>query len=536
MTRPKEPDRSGQLSLFGGEGVVGRSRSVPKGRLRFVDPSPSKILIGSELLGDFLERVGERHVFEIRDLLCSMDWSRLESRYKPGGRPPYHPRLTLSIVLFGVMNGISSLRKLENFARTNLACWWLSGGIMPDHDTLADVLNRFAEDLAGGFFEELTKQILAKTGSSCSDLAGDGTVVEAAASRYRGLKLEAAQAAAEEAQKRSEAKPEDERLQAKLAETKRVLEVAEERSKKRTRKGKEAYVRVSPSEPEAVYQCSKLPATATTKAFAYSYKPVVLANRDRLIVAQSVDPSSEVAQVEGLLDQAKRVTPEVSRLMLDAGFFSGEVAGLAAKHDLDLLCPERKDPSRGRPRPAKEKRYFPKDRFEYDSETDSFLCPAKKRLNPLWKARPERDGAVQVQYGGAPCKSCPLRPQCTSSKKRGRIVTRSLSKDQEEALGACREVMRHPKAVEAYAARAGMVEPVFSEMRQGGLLRFLRHGATGAELEFAVRSIAHNLRRFVALIRAAFALWRLERLGGLSEPRSRATIRWTPPGQQALAA
>lgn len=522
MGRPKAPDRSGQLSLFGDTSAVGRSRSVHAGRLRFVDPNPSKILIGSELLGDFLKRVGEERVFEIRDLLQGLDWSRFESRYKAGGRPPYHPRLTLSIVLFGVMNGVSSLRKLENFARTNLACWWLSGGIMPDHDTLADVLNRFAEDLESGFFEELTTQILAKTGSRCDDLAGDGTVVEAATSRYRGLKLEAAQAALEEAQRRCEAQPESPKRQRELAQAKRVQKVAEERSEKRVRKGKAAYVRVSPTEPEAVYQSSKVPATASTKAFAYSYKPSILANHDRLILAQSVHPSSEVTQVKGLLEQANRVTPEVSRLMLDAGFFSGEVAGLAARQDLDLLCPEGKDPARTSAPKAK-KRRFPKERFEYDAESDSYLCPAGKRLHRLWTSK--REEGTPIQYGGAPCRSCPLRPQCTASKKRGRTITRSLPADEEEALDACREVMKHPKAIEAYRARAGMVEPVFAEMRAIGLSRFARFGGAGARLEFALRSIAHNLRRFLALIGALLERWLLERIHRFSQLRPRPTTR-----------
>ena len=182
----------------------------------------------------------------------------------------------------------------------------------------------------------------------------------------------------------------------------------------------------------------------------------------------------------------------------------------------------------------KKTKHFPKERFTYDAESDTYTCPAGHTLTPRWKTRTET--RKNVQYSGAPCESCPLKPKCTSRTKR--LITRTLPKAEEEALEASRQVMEHPKAIEAYASRAGMVEPVFAEMRQLGLSRFARKGLKGASLEFAIRSIAHNLRRFVGLLTAALLglLALLERLSARAGSGRADSRSWClPSGKLVLA-
>ena len=53
-----------------------------------------------------------------------------EARYQPGERPPYAPRAMVGIILYGILQDLSSLRDLERLARADVGCWWLSGGIM----------------------------------------------------------------------------------------------------------------------------------------------------------------------------------------------------------------------------------------------------------------------------------------------------------------------------------------------------------------------------------------------------------------------
>jgi hypothetical protein len=254
---------------------------------------------------------------------------------------------------------------------------------------------------------------------------------------------------------------------------------------------------VSPSEPEAVIQALK------NKVRAASYKGVVLATEERIIVAQAVDPSSEPRVLGGLLQQGKRIGGKIQQLLMDAGFFLGPALETALEEGVeDVLCPEGSDPAR-----QKKSKVFPKAAFEYQEREDRYRCPAGQTLYPVTQGR-ERDKPY-TRYGGAACGSCSLRSQCTISSA-GRTVKRY---EDDVIKEAAREVMRQPRAQKAYRRRKHMVEPVFSELKGiQGLHRFKRRGLKNVRLEFALHASAHNLRRLVALMGPLEALGRLLQL------------------------
>ena len=159
--------------------------------LQFKDPDPRLIRLNEVRLDEHLQRTGQRRALKVRELLEPLDWRGFEQHYKGGGRTPYAPRAMLGIILYGVMQGISSLRALENLARTDLGCMWVSGGILPDHSLIGRFIQRHAADLTGEFFDQLTAQVLRATGSGVHTVAGDGSLIEAAASRFNLMKAEA---------------------------------------------------------------------------------------------------------------------------------------------------------------------------------------------------------------------------------------------------------------------------------------------------------------------------------------------------------
>jgi IS5 family transposase len=379
--------------------------------------------------------------------------------------------------------------------------WWLTGGITPDHSVIGRFLNDHAQRLSEEFFESLTREVLKVTRSSTQSLAGDGTVVQAAASRYRGVKQEAAEEAAKESRRRAEADPENEKLGRQAEQAEGVAQAVRERvaTRKRQRSKKAKDAKVSPSEPEAVFQPLK------DKSIAPSYKPTLLANQERIIVGQQVQASSETRGFGALLRQAKRINGGVKQLLLDAGFFVGKVMETALAEGVeDLLCP--KGATLGS-RKNKSSKGFAKSAFHYDEQSDCYECPAGEKLVPVGQSHD--DGKRFTRYGGAPCQHCELRDQCTSNP-RGRTVKRY---EDDEIKDALREVMRHPAAQREYSRRKGMVEPVFSELKGlQGLQRFRRRGLDKVRLEFALHATAHNLRRLVALTQASEKA--LERISG----------------------
>ena len=123
------------------------------------------------------------------------------------------------LILYGIMEGVTSLRGLEQLARLNLDCMWVSGGIFPDHANIGRFINLHTQSLTGDFFDALAATVLKKTGSTGQCLAGDGTTIEAACSNYNLIKEEAAKAAKaalEEARRQAEKEPDNPKVHSLL--------------------------------------------------------------------------------------------------------------------------------------------------------------------------------------------------------------------------------------------------------------------------------------------------------------------------------
>lgn len=132
----KQPgiDRRAQFDLFGEPVDPSPRTDYGLASVRtFVAPDPREIYLGHTRLDAHLEQAGLRRPPIIGELLDEQDWSAFERRYAPHGRAPYAPQCMLGLILCGVMQGITSLRDLEQLARADLGCMWVSGGIPPDH-------------------------------------------------------------------------------------------------------------------------------------------------------------------------------------------------------------------------------------------------------------------------------------------------------------------------------------------------------------------------------------------------------------------
>jgi hypothetical protein len=392
----------------------------------------------------------------------------------------------LGLVLWGLMEGRTSLRQLEKVGHSDVRSWWLTGGIFPDHSVIGRFVNQHAEELTQEFFEKLTHRVLQQLGNEGGAVSADGTLVQAAASRYRRVRQEAADQAAREARARSRQEPEDEGLKKQAEQAEEVARTVTERVKARQAQRKDASkIAVSPSDPEAVIQPQK------DKTMVPSYLPSIVVNGLRVIVAAAVDPKSETAVFQSLLQQAGRLHGPVEQLLADPGYHSIGVIRECRKQGVsDVLCPES-------PQGQKKTRQgiFAKNQFQYHEQEDYYRCPAGEKLIPFGKGG--RDGdLVYRKYGKAPCGGCPLRSQCTRAVS-GRRIQRYLGEEYKEEVS---RVMKEPWALEQYRRRKGMVEPVFGELKhRQGLRRFRRRGLQKVRLEFSLHAMAHNLRRFLIL-------------------------------------
>jgi transposase len=492
-----------QFQLFGGAPQQLQQQplrtAVESGR-RFVTGDPRGIFLGTTRLEDYLFQSGQTEPFEIAKLLDAQDWIAFEARYAATGRAPYSPRLMLGLILYGVMQGVHSLRELERLARLDLGCMWITGGISPDHANIGRFIVLHEESITTTFFESLTKDLMRKTGSTSARLAGDGTVIEAACSHFRKLKAEAIRARAEAAKTAVEDDPDDPDAQAEKADSDRYLKILEEREQSRKRSGRPTdSLRISETEPEAMIQPAK-----RGRGIAASYKPSILANEDRFITAIALDPSSETKVVVALLDQSCRITgTQPKELLLDAGYFDNGVITATIKREISLLCPDGKLPGE-----VKQGKVYAKSQFLYDEASDSYRCPAGEILNKLRETAATESKEAHTTYGTKACTACSHRTACVTAK-RARRIERIDSDVHRDAL---RAVMDQDRVKPIFAKRQAMVEPVFSHLRgKQSLNRFRRKGLPAITREFALHAMAHNISRALALLRAficvLMAIW-----------------------------
>ncbi|HHG8517567.1 TPA: transposase, partial [Legionella pneumophila] len=71
-----------------------------------------------------------------------------------------------------------------------------------------------------------------------------------------------------------------------------------------------------------------------------AYKPSVLANKARVVVALDVHPSNEIDSLVSMLDMTNRANyqEKVEELLLDGGYESHGVLEETLKRDISVLC------------------------------------------------------------------------------------------------------------------------------------------------------------------------------------------------------
>jgi transposase len=455
----------------------------------FLDADANELFVGAQRLEAYLSDNGLSWVVRLAALLKDLDYSAFVGAYQPTGRRALHPRVMLGLVVYGILNRQWSLRELEGLARRDVGAWWICGGHQPDHSTIGKFIQLHSVILSEEFFVALVKSLMIRLRLAPGTLAGDGTVIEAAASHYRLLCAEAVMEAARAAQVAAESSPTDNQLAHKAAAAQRAATIAQERLHLRQRRGLAGSVQLSPTEPDAAVQLRKDGVPRP------SYKPTALVHEAGLIVGQHVAPSSERDALKPILEQHTAACGQMpATVLLDAGFASFPVLALMVESNIDVLCPTGRatgedDWERQAGRGGK----FPKQAFQYVEEHDIYQCPGGREL--VYEQR-HVDGFHRRYrlYRGTRCGDCPLRERCTDSKY-GRSLKRYQGEELKEAMV---QVLSQPAARAKYQRRQAIVEPCFAELRERqGLKRFHRRGLAAVRVEFALHCIAFNLKKAV---------------------------------------
>ena len=150
-----------------GRNFVGAERD----QLFLLPPDARQWLPERHLAWAVLEQAGQM------DLGPFLSWYRADGQ----GRPAYHPRLMVTLIMYCYCKGIRSSRAVEMATFDDVGARVICGNLHPDHATIARFVTRHEQPVKGLLVASLTA--CAREGLvSVEVVAGDGTKVKASAS------------------------------------------------------------------------------------------------------------------------------------------------------------------------------------------------------------------------------------------------------------------------------------------------------------------------------------------------------------------
>ena len=441
-----------------------------------------------------------RIIDKIIDKIISDNRERFEEeRETEAGRPKYHASTFLKLYLYGYFNGICSSRKLETETYRNKEVIWLLGALRPDHWTIANYRKENGDQIE--FIKsKFGKFLRAEEYIKLETVAIDGTKVKANTNREmltmekieKKLKRidvemkdyfdklaenDTKDEIIDEVGSEEKSKYEDKikELKNKVEELKKLKEILE----------KEKINYISNADQDARLMKSrdgKIPAYNVQIAVDLENKMIV----DSEVVQEVTDLNMLPKMIESIEEEVGE-TPET--VLLDMGYYNPDLIEKVENKQaeqgekIDLYIPVKSNR-------VKEKE---KVKFTYNEEKDEYECSAGKRLVLLSRNKKKNKSIADV-YRGIECEGCPLRQQCTTSKK-GRIVYRYKNQKWRDEF---KSRMSGKFAKEKISLRRTLSEHPFGTIKYlMGKIPLLLRGIKKVPIEINLHMTVYNLKRLV---------------------------------------
>src|SRR5499433_3158341 len=416
-----------------------------------------------------------REIARVLDL--SWVYAELRPYYSPMGRPSIDPVLMIRMLIVGYVFAIRSERLLCREVKVNLAYRWFCGlsieDKVPDHSAFSRARNeRFRESaIFRRVFERVVEACLAAGLVGGEGFAVDASLIVADANKQRSIPgcdwdKNRDPARVSRAVKEYLATLDDAAFGAASDFTPKF---------------------VSPSDPAAQWTgAMRGPAFF---AYADNYLIDVKFGVIMDVEASRAIRQAEVGAARTMIERTEeRFGLKAERLAADSAYGAAPMLNWLVEEKqivphVPVLDRSKRDDGT-----------FSREDFRYDESTDTFTCPAGKRLTTT--GRINAGDAIFYRSSLVDCAKCELKPRCCPNAPLRRIP-RSI---YEHA----REVARSYAGTEAFERSRHDRKRI--EMRFAHLKRILRlgrlrlRGPRGAQDEFTLAAIAQNLRRMAKLI------------------------------------
>jgi len=445
------------------------------------------------------EYVAEDDVVRAYDSFVDLlDWVKLQFITPAGnmGRPRYDPKAMLKLLLYSYSYGIRSSRKIERACYHNLSFIWLTGGLKPDHKTIAEFRRNNKKSLKN-VFKQCVRFCI-----KCDLIEGnvlfiDGTKIRANASikntytkdkcrkilskidkRIDELLVECETIDQRESDQGSHVKLKKE-LSGKQALRAKVQSVMEE-LKNENIKSKNL------TDPD----CSNMRSAQGTHA-SHNVQQVV-DDKNGLIV--HVDTTGKNNDSQQFADQVERANEAVDNkctvACADAGYANTDELKKVDDKKIKVIVPSQKQALHKEPKP------FNRDNFNYDSKNDQYVCPRGNRLTYRGLNKQKKAKVYHITDPKL-CRQCQHFGTCTQSGV-GRKLARLIAEQYKQKF---ENQYLEPRSQQIYKRRKEKVEHPFGHIKRNLKVdAFLLRGRDGTLAEMSILATCFNITRVISIL------------------------------------
>jgi transposase len=430
------------------------------------------------------------------------------------GRPPWDPKVLISLWIYAYKNGVSSAHEIARRCEYHPAYQWLTGMEVVNYHTLADFRVQHQQALDRLFIEVLG--VLSHQGLiTLKRVMHDGTKIKAAASDKSFHRKATLEAHLKEAKKQVKAMgdPHSEKLSQRTAKAqeralrekqkrlkqalKELEELGENRSKSQQQtEEKKKQPRASSTDPEARVM------PGPKGAYAPSYNVQISTAADsRIIVGVGISQcSNDAGELEPAVQRIEaNLGQKPEQMVVDAAYPTHQAIEAMAEKGIDLIGPlvQRHNPTVDvLKRRGVSPEFYPQA-FLYDPSLDGYRCPAGKLLR--FETEERQSGCVKRRYRArwADCRCCPFQSQCCPGAKKGRSLLRV---QKTAAVLAFEAEMQTEQAQVIYKQRAGVAEFPHAWIKEKiGLRQFRLRGLVKVTVEALWACLTYNICQWIRL-------------------------------------
>lgn len=509
-------------------------------------------ILFSTSLADHLGKNHEIHAFA--SLIDSLDIKAFMEKYSNEGGKAYHPRIILSILLYGFHRGWHSSRELQRACEENTAMRYLVGSHQVKFRAIAEFRVKFQNEMDNVFCQSVSI-VKTKKNTLGMDVKLDGTKIKSSAAddqTYLKSELETRKHDLEkeikaymrrgiELDKEEDALYGEDNSGYEIDPKETEKNIADFVAKQKARQKEERKKPLVPprelepkKDPKPVdpdqqtmfakalkYQKIKaaldknadLPADSKINVtdpdsrfmkrngkISQSYNAQVVSSEGYIIAADIAEGNAEndLEQLPAMIDQAKantKVKPE--KVSTDAGYFHESSLEYLHHETIEGFIPSPEQVSKERKNETDS--CFEAHYFKYDETEDEWICPENKPLT--FQREQIREGKKTIVYHCKPvhCVQCRARQACCASKDDIRKGFRKLEVDSAADLKhAMIHKMKTEEAKLFYKKRGSQIEPMFGIIKQSRKFReFLLRGHKKVRVQLKIASIAFNFGKMI---------------------------------------